>query len=91
VPPCPDIKRVDKLTMLGLVVNNSLTATDHVSSLLVSCSNLLYVLRVLRCHGLGDQSLKGVFHATMTGKLTYCAPAWHGFCSTADHVRLESF
>ena len=90
-PPCPDIKRVDKLTILGVDVNNSLTATDHVSSLLASCSSLLYALRVLRCHGLGDQSVKDVFHAMVIGKLTYCAPAWHGFCSTADYVRLEAF
>ena len=91
VPPSPDIKRTDILTILSVVVNNSLTAADHVSSLLASCSSLLYALRVLRCHGLGDQSLKDVFHATVIGKLTYCAPAWHGFCSAADYVRLESF
>jgi len=90
-PPCPDIKRVDKLTILGVVVNNSLTATDHVSSLLASCSSLLYALRVLRCHGLGDQSLKDVFNATVIGKLMYSAPAWHGFCSASDYVRLDSF
>ena len=42
-----------------------------------------------RCHGLGDQLLKDVFHATVIAKLMYCAPAWHGFCSAAD--RLESF
>jgi len=34
---------------------------------------------------------KTFFHATVIGKLTYCAPAWHGFCSSADYVRLESF
>ena len=32
-PPCPDIERVDKLTVLGVEVNSSLTADDHVSSL----------------------------------------------------------
>ena len=36
----------------------SLTATDHVSYLLDSCSGLLYALRVLRSHGLPSQSLK---------------------------------
>jgi len=66
-------------------------ATDHIISLLASSSSLLYALRVLRCHGLGKQSLKDVLYATVIGKLTYCAPAWHGFCSTADYVRLESF
>ena len=89
--PCPDIERVDKLTILGVDVNSSLTAADHVSSLLASCSSLLYALCVLRSHGLPDQSLKDVFHAIVIGKLMYCAPAWHGFCSASDYVRLVSF
>ena len=41
--------------------------------------------------GLLDQSLKDVFQATVIGKLMYCAPAWHGFCSASDYVRLDSF
>jgi len=45
-PPRTDIERVDKLTILGVVVNSSLTATDHVSSLLASCSSLLWASRV---------------------------------------------
>jgi len=27
----------------------------------------------------------------MIGKLTYCAPAWHGFCLASDYTRLNSF
>jgi len=65
--------------------------TDHVSSLLASCSNLLYAPASTQMSWLDDQSLKDVFHTTVIGKLTYCAAAWHGFCSTADYVRLESF
>jgi len=37
------------------------------------------------------QSLKDVFHATVIGKLIYCAPAWHGFCLASDYSRLNSF
>jgi len=89
--PCPNIERVDTLTVLGVEVNNSLTATDHVSILLASCSSLLYALRVLRSHGLPNQSLKDVFHATVIGKLMYCVLAWHGLCTASDYVRLDSF
>ena len=90
-PPCIDIERVDKLTILGVLVNNNLTATDHVSTVLASCASLMYALRVLRGHGLSEQSLKDVFQATVVGKLLYCAPAWSGFCSAADCTRLNSF
>ena len=55
------------------------------------CSSLLHALRVLRSHGLRSQSLKDVFHATVIGKLIYCAPVWHGFCLASDYTRLNSF
>ena len=90
-PPGIDIERVDKMTILGVLVNNSLTASDHMSTVLASCASLMYALRVLRSHGLSEQSLKDVFQATVVGKLMYCAPAWSGFCSAADCRRLNSF
>ena len=42
-PPCDGIERVTSLTALGIVINDQLTAADHVSSLLTSCSRLLYL------------------------------------------------
>jgi len=58
--PCVDTERVDKLTIIGVFVNNSLTATDHVSTVLASCASLVYALRVLRSRALSEQSLKDV-------------------------------
>ena len=51
-PPCDGIERVSSLTALGVVINDQLTAADHVSSLLASCSRLLYALWVMRDHGI---------------------------------------
>ena len=34
--------------------------------------SILYALRVLRCHGIPDQSLKDVFQVTVLAKITYC-------------------
>ena len=39
------IERMDKITALGIVINNRLTATDHISFVLTACSSLLYALR----------------------------------------------
>jgi len=90
-PPCLDIKQVTQLTMLGVILNDRLTASDHVTELLTSCSRLLYALRVLRARGLPQQSLQDIFRATVEAKLMYAAPAWSGFCSAADRVRLNAF
>ena len=45
----------------------------------------------MRAHGLPLQSLQDVFRATVEAKLIYAAPAWSGFCSAADRVRLNAF
>ena len=36
-------------------------------------------------------SLKDVFRATVLAKLTYCSPAWSGYCTAADLGRLDGF
>jgi len=72
-------KRKEFLTtrVLGVILNNRLTATDRVDQLL-SCSTLLYALRVLRSHGVPSTSLHDVFRSTVVAKITHCAPAWAG-------------
>jgi len=82
---------VDKITALGVVINDRLTATDHVSYVLTACSILLYALCVLHNHGLPEPSVKDVFQATAFAKITYCLLVWFGFCTAADHNRLDSF
>jgi len=49
--------------VLAVIVNDRLTASDHVSNLLESCRRLLYAFRVLHTHGLGlpSVSLQDVF------------------------------
>jgi len=91
-PSQPDIERVNSITALGVVINDQLTATYHVSYILTACTSLMYALRVLRCHGIPDQSLKDVFQATVVlTKITYCLPAWFGLCTAADRTRLNFF
>ena len=89
--PLQDIERVTSLTVLGVVINDRLTAADHVSGLLTTCSRLLYTLRVLRSHGLPSSSMHDVFRSTVIARLLYCSPAWSGFCSAADRMRLVAF
>ena len=69
---------------LGITLNDRLSATDHVN-------NLLYVMRVLRGHGISTESLHDVFRATILAKITYCLPAWSGLCSASDRAKLDSF
>jgi len=76
--------------LLSVIVNDRMTAADHVTMLLSSCSSLLYALRVLCAHGIPATSLHDIFRATVVSRIQYAAPAWSGMCSSADHVRLDS-
>jgi len=51
----------------------------------------MYVLQVLRSHGISAASMSDIFKSTVLAKLLYCAPSWSGFCSAADRVHLEAF
>jgi len=90
LPPCLGIEQVTQITALGVVINDHMTATDHVTVLLASCSKLVYALCVLRAHGLSQQSLMDVFRATVESKLQYAALAWSGFCTAGDRDRLNA-
>jgi len=82
--PCPGIERVSSICILGVTVNDQLSAADHVNSRLASSKS------VLRVHGIPDVSLQEVFRATLLAKMTYACPAWHGMCSAGDYVKHES-
>lgn len=89
-PPRPDVERVSSLRILGVTVNDKLTATDHVATLLSTSSSLMYAMRMLRAHGTPTTSLHDIFRATIVSRIEYAAPAWSGMCSAADRGRLES-
>jgi len=89
-PPCPGIERVTSLRILGVIVNDRMTAADHVTMLLSLCSSLLYAMTVLRTHGIPATSLHDIFRATVVSRIQYATPAWSGMCSSADRGRLDS-
>ncbi len=90
-PPIPGIQRVVTLRILGIIVNDKITASEHVAYLLSSCNSLLYALRILRSRGIPEASLQDVFRSIVISKLTYGAPAWSGTCSATDRSRLDKF
>jgi hypothetical protein len=90
-PPLPGITRVCKVTALGVIVNDRLSASDHVDSTITACAKSLYALKVLRNHGMPNNALQTVFRATTQAKLIYASQAWFGFCQAVDRDRLEAF
>jgi len=85
--PCLDIERVSSIRILSVTINEFLSAADHVRSLLISSNSSLYALRVLRDHGIPDESLQEVFRATLLAKITYASSAWHMACAQLKTMR----
>ena len=82
---------VESMTVLGVHVNDRLTASDHVAEAIAACARTMYALRTLKAHGLTGHALHTVFKATVLAKLLYATPAWSGFCLAADCDRVDSF
>jgi len=89
-PPLSGIERVPSLRVLGVTVNDKLTAADHMATLLLSSTSLLYAMRVVRSHGTPPSSLHDIFCSTVVSRIQYVAPLWSGMCSAADRTRLDS-
>jgi len=49
----------------------------------------MYVLRVLRSHGLQNQMLHEVTKMTTIDSLMYASPAWWGYFSANDRARID--
>ena len=76
-------------------MNDILTAADHVTTLLSSCSSLLYAMQVLRSHGTPTTSLHDIFQAIVVTRIQYAAPSWSGkrlgYCSNDVPTVTELF
>ena len=63
------------LKMLGVVIVDDFSVTQHVQQLVTSSAQTNYALRVLRCHGLDNVALQHVYRATVVARMTYAASA----------------
>jgi len=90
LPPSetPGVLRVNTLKILGVYVDSKLNFSDHINDLLTQGTQRLYILKLLKQHGLNGTKLWEVARAIFINKITYAAPAWLGFCSSGNIDRL---
>ena len=88
----PGINRVDKLTILGVTVSNTLTFNHHITSLIEKPPppRTFYAMKTLRVHGLTGEALWNVTRATVVSHLLYASPAWWGYLKSDGKIRLKS-
>ena len=69
--PMPNITRVTSLKVLGVTLTNRLSVAEHVQTVISSCAQILYALRILRAHGMDDTDRQTVYQSLVIAKLTH--------------------
>ena len=83
-PQIPDIPRVTSVKILGVTMTNHLSAGEHVRDVIGKCAQSFHALKLLRCHGMNDYSLRHVYKAVVLSKLLCASPAWWGYTSASE-------
>ena len=86
----PGVSRVDKLTVLGVTLTETLNFEAHISQICCKARQSMYALHILTAHGLKGVNLFDVARATTVARLLYASPAWWGFARQQDKNRLQS-
>jgi len=73
-PTLPDIRRVNSIKVLGDCFTNHLSMNDHIHDVIGSCGQSLHAFKVLRSHGMNDDSLRDIYKAVVLAKLFYASP-----------------
>jgi len=60
LPPIPGIERTTTVKILGITITNSLSVSEHIRTVIRSCTQTMYALKVLRTHGMDDATLQTI-------------------------------
>ncbi len=85
----PGLTRVKEMKVLGVILNETMSMSDHVEQMVVKGSQTLYALRVLQTHGLRGSALHLVSSSLLESRMSYASPAWQGFALQQDKARLQ--
>jgi len=86
-----DIESVTALKVLGVIITDTLSTSDHICEVIKSCAQTQYALRVLRTQGVSDSGLHTVFRSVVVAKIMYASSAWSGFVNKQDLQRIDAF
>lgn len=83
-----NIPRVKDVKILGVHLDHTLKAGEHVNQLISKCSCLMFLLKRLRYLGMSSENLHSIFNSIILSRVLYAAPSWWGFINESDKSRL---
>lgn len=79
---CPCISRASHIKYLGVVIDENLNWSKHITSLTIKIRKIIYIFKLLRSSA-DIETLKTVYFALCQSLLMYCVPAWGGATKTS--------
>ena len=81
-PNVDDTEQINCCKLLGVIFQSNLKMDPHVQYILSQCAQRMYLLKLLRHHGMSYAQLTVVTYSIIISRILYALPAWGGFLST---------
>ena len=88
-PSIEEVEIVREAKLLGVILTDNFSFDKHVNSILATCSQRFYLLKLLRDGGMPADKLNVVFCALIVNRISYCLSAWGGFLN-AEQIGIKS-
>ena len=86
--PRQSIPRVSSLTVLGVIVDDRLSFSEHVGVTLKSCVKRCALFEYFERTGCQPNHYMTY---SLLSNILYCSTVWSGYCSVVDHKRFDAF
>ena len=84
-----DLKSTAVVEILGLKISKDLKWDTHVSDIIKRASGRLFMISILKRHGLPDEDRATIFIGFIRTLLEYAVPSWHPDLTEHQHTALE--
>jgi len=88
--PVSGIEQVMCAKLLGVIFQQNLSFDDQVDVVLRTCSQRVYLLKLLRDQGIPQHNMDIVFHAMVLSKIRYALCVWGGHITADQKNRLNA-
>lgn len=88
-PPITGVERIMLCKLLGVTLQHDLRFSSHVSELITSCSQRMFLLRSLKGKGLTATNIEIIFNAIIIGRIIYALPVWGSYLTAHDMARID--
>ena len=89
-PSIEEVEIVREAKLLGVILTDNFSFDMHVNSILATCSQRFYLLKLLRDGGMPADKLDVVFCALIVNRISYCLSAWGGFLNPEQIGRINA-